>query len=111
MLICCVLLCVLQALLSNSVMQALARNPAALKQQVDEHCQVHAAVVKSGKLAPRPGSSNTAAAAAAAGEGTPKKQAQDGATTPAAAALASPSKRPRVVPRVPLRGFKQLPAW
>jgi hypothetical protein len=110
MLICPVLLCVLQALLSNSVMQALARNPAGLKQQVEEHRRVHAAVAKSGRLAPRPGSSNTAAAAAA-GDGTPKKQAQDGAATPAAAELASPSKRARVVPRVPLRGFKQLPAW
>lgn len=99
----------MQALLSNAVMQALARNPAALKQQVEEHRKVHAAVVKAG-LATQPSGSKPAAAAAA-GEGTPTKQAQDGAATPAAAALKSPGKRSRIVPRVPLRGFKQLPGW
>ncbi|WIA09219.1 hypothetical protein OEZ85_008629 [Tetradesmus obliquus] len=97
-----------KALLSNAVMQALARNPAALKQQVEEHRKVHAAVVKAG-LATQPSGSKPAAAAA--GEGTPTKQAQDGAATPAAAALKSPGKRSRIVPRVPLRGFKQLPGW
>jgi hypothetical protein len=98
----------MQALLSNAVLQALARNPASLKQQVEEHCKVHAAVVKAG-LVPEASSSKTAAAAAP-GQGTPEKQAQDGAATPAAA-MKSPGKRPRIVPRVPLRGFKQLPAW
>jgi hypothetical protein len=110
-LICPDLLCVSQALLSSSMMQILARNPAALKQQVEEHRKVHAGVAKSGILAPRASGSNKAAAAAAAADGAPKKQGQDGAATPPAAAVKSPSKRPRVVPRVPLRGFKQLPAW
>lgn len=90
------------------MMQTLARNPAALKQQVEEHRKVHAAVVKAGILHP----TTSKPAAAAAGEGTPKKQeAQDSGATPAAAAMKSPSKRSRLVPKVPLRGFKQLPAW
>lgn len=54
----------------------------------------------------------------AIGEATPSKQPADGAAkagTPAAAGsggeVKSPGKRCKVVPRVSLKGFKQLPTW